>query len=409
MPLDCKSPDYGVLRWAAQPLLQASQLRKSVWHAGAAELPGNVDHRGDNEEGPMRNQGEVGACTAFSLAGAIDHSVALRTGHPGSSSAMHLWARYHEPSMARAEESNLEQPITSEAEWPYTSFSAKQACSWVGCDRTARCRTTPCGRPVDTAALRAADLRPRFRMTNATLIHQHAWGKADRTTLLDVLAKGQDLWIAMGISADAFDSDSLRPQWDGLNSVVPDFDDEPYAHAMTVVGYAARPSGIYFLLRNSWGSTWGDGGYAWIHEETLLSHLHHAYVIEAQPWTLAAGETPSQQIPYGACPNGLLPDSTTAQCVPPCPDGSSRHNGACADPTDCPDGYVNLEGACAVAAPVTSGVDPASGIGFQCQAAGCVFRIPFGAYCPSFTGCMASCASPRYRLAFRANGLACTE
>ena len=414
IPLDCATPGHGLVRSAAMPLVEARSLRKSEWHAGAAELPSYVDHRTEGEEGAIRHQGEVGACTAFSLAGAIDHSVAREGGFPGAVSAMHLWARYHTPSMELAVAGNQGKPLTSEQEWPYNASWQKYACAWVPCDHpSAGCSSGLCGYQPEKRTLEAADSHPRYKLLGVTAVHRYGIGQPDPQALLDVLAKGQDLWIAMGFSYSAFDSDRVLPQWEGLKSVIRDFDPDvgsngvPASHAMTVVGYVAKPGGTYFLLRNSWGSEWGDGGYAWIHQDTLVRNLHYAYVVLAEPTGTPSG-TWKPSTP-GTCPSGLLPDSVTAQCVPACSDGSARHNGVCADPADCPDGYVNLRGDCVVAAPRTSGVDPSSGIAYQCAPAGCFFRIPAGAYCPLPGGCSTACAAPKYRLAFANPGFLCTE
>lgn len=35
-------------------------------------------------------------------------------------------------------------------------------------------------------------------------------------------------------------------------------------HAILAVGAATRPNGRNLLIRNSWGDTWGAGGYAWL-------------------------------------------------------------------------------------------------------------------------------------------------
>lgn len=46
-------------------------------------------------------------------------------------------------------------------------------------------------------------------------------------------------------------------------------------HAVVLVGYDAD----HLLLRNSWGLSWGDGGYGWITNSYLAAHCDEAWVI----------------------------------------------------------------------------------------------------------------------------------
>jgi len=83
IPVDCLTPGYGEIASAARALIPGSALRLSPAHAGAAELPAKVDHREDGTRGPVRQQGDVGACSGFSFTAAIDHALARKTGQPG--------------------------------------------------------------------------------------------------------------------------------------------------------------------------------------------------------------------------------------------------------------------------------------------------------------------------------------
>lgn len=53
-------------------------------------------------------------------------------------------------------------------------------------------------------------------------------------------------------------------------------------HAVCLVGYKRVGSGVFFRLRNSWGTSWGDGGYAWMPSEYLtLGICGEVYAIRA--------------------------------------------------------------------------------------------------------------------------------
>ena len=58
-----------------------------------AALPDAVDHRNDGTEGPVKDQGQVGACTAFSLSTAMDNAIRRQNGSD-TTSTLHIWSHY---------------------------------------------------------------------------------------------------------------------------------------------------------------------------------------------------------------------------------------------------------------------------------------------------------------------------
>ncbi|MFW5740734.1 MAG: C1 family peptidase [Myxococcota bacterium] len=407
-PLDCLTVDYANIPWAAVAVIPRLVLSKGKGFAGAAPLPEMVDHRIDKMEGPIRDQGQTGTCTAASLASVVDQAIASQGGRPGHVSIMHLWSRYHTPSMSLAADGNRDRPVGDEASWPY---SAPTACSWFSTCEQGKCSElgVRCGQKPQPAAISRTDTTARYRISNAVKLEN-----LEPDTIRAVLAKGQDVWAAFRVTK-AF----RRPR--GRNAVIPDYDGRTSrsGHAVAIVGYKTEPHGTYFLIKNSWGTDWGDGGYAWMHEKTLARNIYsNAYTIDVVP----VGATPTPPGPRppspptppprppASCPGGMEPDSVTGRCVPPCADGSPRANGACADPRHCPPGYVNLFGFCAQSPTSTSGVDPRTGVRYRCGAGGCSYFIPTGTFgCTERPHCLHACAAPAYALAVGPGGVSCTE
>jgi hypothetical protein len=112
------------------------------------------------------------------------------------------------------------------------------------------------------------------------------------------------VWLALGVSQDAWTSPAVQ-----ATGIVPDWLIEDGGHAVALAGYrAATPAGRQFLVHNSWGPTWGQGGYAWISEAMIRGHSQYAYTIavvdsDAPPPPRTPVPTPQPQGP-STCPAG---------------------------------------------------------------------------------------------------------
>jgi hypothetical protein len=147
------------------------------------------------------------------------------------------------------------------------------------------------------------------------------------------LARGQSVYLQLRIDATAWSYRSLR------GGVIPDYDRETGGHAVSVVGYRTTPVGRQFLLHNSWGTGWGERGYAWIDEATIRKHLIDAALVDG----VLAGGSPNASPPVvtlptyrpnpgpmaTTCAAGTLLDLGTGQCAARCPSGLAPAFGRC--------------------------------------------------------------------------------
>jgi hypothetical protein len=382
-------------RGGAVPVVPRKLLGRDV-----ASLPAVVDHRIDGTEGPVRDQGSAPACTAFATAAAIDHALARWGGGNPAVSVMQIWSRYHSPEVETSLSSNLGQPLGSEQQWP---FRAAEATSWVSCSEFSRPPRAGCGNPVDSAHARAVVASPVGEFTEVEFL-----GTTLDTPLLEAkLAAGQDVMVTMELPP------GFVPRGRPGARYVPNYvrsAGSDSGHAVVLAGYARMSHGTYFLLHNSWGTSWGDGGYAWIHEVTLRRWARSVVAMDAEPVERGPASRPRPRRAATTCADDLVPDTIRATCAPACPDHSPRHDGVCPLAGQCPGGFVNLTGACVLAAPTATGRDPGSGASWSCGPGGCTYELP-RASDPVCTGsrCRASCPAPDFILARMGEALVCVE
>jgi hypothetical protein len=260
---------------------------------------------------------------------------------------------------------------------------------------------------VDEAHLHKVEARPVATLTRVEFVDV-----ADLAALEEKLAAGQDVVVTLAVP------ETFTPKGQPGARYVPHWTKTAAidaGHAVVLAGYAALPHGTYFLMHNSWGAGWGDGGFAWLHEASLKAWGREALVLDAEPTAASAALDPSSTRPARArgevtCPAGTVPDALRAVCAAPCPDGGPRHDGVCPVAGQCPAGYVNLTGACVVAAPSSAGTDASSGASWKCGPSGCAYVVP-RALAKSCTGgsCMISCPAPDFHLARAQGKLTCIE
>jgi hypothetical protein len=332
-------------------------------------LPATVDHRSEGSEGPVKDQGAVGACTALSLSTAMDNAV-RRMGRQDVVSALHIWSRYGVGVTGQAGDSNVGKSVTIEQTWAY---DPAKAC------KLARAPMDSCGVAYGVSsgseafdpALKAehvnADGSGRYTLSAVEQLSAHP---ANPNELAGVLAGGDDIWISFSVNDEAWMSRSLH------DGVIPDYSTVgDTGHAVVLAGYRTLPNGTkQFLIHNSWSTRWGQGGYGWISEAMVAQYTRGAYRVRVAegrgggvvpgPAGPASGDCPPGQVkapiigtcvpagglpgvpgmpapnpaapaqppkqaPQGSCPQGQAPDMMTGQCANVCAGGAPAVGGMC--------------------------------------------------------------------------------
>ena len=162
-------------------------------------LPDSVDHRRDGTEGPVKDQGQVGCCTAFSLSTAMDNAI-RRQNSSDTTSTLHIWSHYANPIVQDAGDRNLHKPIALWASWPYDERTACEL------DTSSDHDCGPYFPPVIQgsgsrdpqvqAKIRESDAGGQWQITEYDAIPR------DADTIAAFLATGADVWGSMDIGND---------------------------------------------------------------------------------------------------------------------------------------------------------------------------------------------------------------
>ena len=283
-------------------------------------LPPFVDHRMTGLEGPVKNQGAVGTCTAVSLSSAMDHAI-RKMGRGDVVSALHIWSKYAVSSMGVAGDQSEGERIALEPAWPYDPAKACKLLRQPFDSCAKAYKVTPATGDLDPqlrAERKTADGSGRYTIS---AIEQLRSKPADLDEMSAVLAGGDAVWASFSVDSDAWTNQAML-----AGAVLPEYEQRDAAgHAVVLAGYRVTPSGKQFLIHNSWGPKWGEGGYAWISGNMVAKHLRAAYKVRITD----GGGGPSPNPGPNACPAGQAPDSVLGGCAPLCASGSPPAAGVC--------------------------------------------------------------------------------
>lgn len=263
----------------------------------AGSLPPAVDLRAHGLSGPVKDQEQVGACAGFAMSSVLDNA-ARRAGRADVVSPLHVFATY--APTTDFSRSLKGRAFAVEQVWPWDSA---RACRFAQEYQGLSCRSlygiTPgAADPMTLSERDRADASGRLRI----LGYEEMTADTDQIAL--VLASGESIWVAFRFEDGA---------WNALNqsggSLLPWYPVEAAtsSHAVVLEGYRTGPGGREFLMHNSWGHSWGHGGYAWIHDSMVRTHLDFAYRVTvadaAVPALPAPGAWPFPQLPAAPIPS----------------------------------------------------------------------------------------------------------
>ena len=252
----------GVRKLDENNRLSGTELNKKDIEGEKVRLPNHFDWRdkdGENWMTPVKDQGNCGSCWAFSAVGIVEPVYNIAYGNPNLDldlSEQYLVSDCHTTPWGYqsccggwkdiALKYIRDYGITDEACFPYVDATGCTCSDDDICDTNCNyCDTTsPCSDA--TCSDRCSDWSSRLKKIDET-------GNVpnNKEAIKDNLIEKGPLAVSMGIGSEVGGN--------FVNGIYRCDDDSKTNHAVVITGYDETED--YWIVRNSWGSSWNGDGY----------------------------------------------------------------------------------------------------------------------------------------------------
>ena len=224
-----------------------------------AAVASSVDFRALGIDGPVKDQQQAGVCWSFAISTLMDNAL-RRSGRQDVLAPLHIVA---DDEFSLLYTKGAGRPLVLEPSWAYDPHKACKLDDNTG--DTAYCQqayNVQVGSwksdPVLSAERAKAESSGVYRIMTF-----HAFkSPIDPDEIARVLGTGQAIYAGFDIDTKSWSSANKRN-----GGVLADWQpDGSGGHAVALVGYRPGTGGRQFLVHNSWGKGWGDGGYGWVSE-----------------------------------------------------------------------------------------------------------------------------------------------